>query len=411
MNTSIKLVLTLCLGIGLGAAGLYLVGGTADHHAAHTMEVEEGQGSDAPLYWVAPMDPSYRRDGPGKSPMGMDLVPVFADKDASSDESGTVRISSAVANNLGVRSEEVARGFLAQEVRTVGFVTYNEDTLIHIHPRIEGWIEKLAVTAEGDEVKAGQPLYELYSPALVSAQEEYLLALKRNSASLIRAAEDRLKALQLPASQLATLREDKAVQQTVIFAAPQSGVVDELAIREGFFVHPETTLMSIGALDTIWVEAEVFAQQAALIEADQPVRMTVDFLPGKHWEGRVDYVYPALDPMSRTLRLRLVFDNGTRELRPHMFAEVVIDVADDQQALLVPKGSVIRVGHEARVVLDFGEGRYRSQPITPGRVGTSHIEVLDGLQEGDSVVTAAQFLLDSESSKQAEMMRISGDQP
>jgi Cu(I)/Ag(I) efflux system membrane fusion protein len=355
------------------------------------------------------MDPSYRRDEPGKSPMGMDLVPVYAD-DAADEPPGTVAIAPQVVNNLGVRSAEVREAPLDSEIRTVGYVRYDEERLVHIHPRLEGWVERLFVKASGDPVTRDQPLYELYSPQLVAAQEELVLALRRDNATLVQAAENRLRALQVSPDVIETLKRDRRVQQTVTFSAPQDGVVDNLNIREGFFVGPSTTLMSIGALDEVWVEAEVFERQAHQVAVGQDVTMTLDFLPGRRWSGHVDYVYPSLDETTRTLRVRLRFPNPQRELRPNMFAQVVIFSEREAPTLLVPREAVIRLGDRDRVVLDLGGGRYRSVPVRLGRLGTRYYEVLAGLDARDRVVTSAQFLIDSESSRQAELQRM-GDPP
>ena len=290
----------------------------------------------------------------------------------------------------------------------MGYVQYDEDRLIHIHPRVEGWIEKLYVKASGDPVEAGQPLYELYSPQLVNAQEEYLLALKRDNPRLVEAARDRLLALQLAPDIVARLARDKTVHQTVTFYAPQGGVVDNLNIREGFFVMPGTTLMSIGVLEDIWVEAEVFERQAPLVAVGLPVTMSLDYLPGRQWRGQVDYVYPSLDEKNRTLRVRLRFANEDRILKPNMFAQVEIETDPVEDALVVPREAVIRTGGEDRVVLALGEGRFRSTAVELGRVGERDAEILGGLEAGDTVVVSAQFLLDSESSKRADLMRMDG---
>ena len=361
--------------------------------------------SRQPLYWVAPMDPTYRRDGPGKSPMGMDLVPVYDDA-TSEGGPGTIRISPEVVNNLGVRTAPAGFAALPTRIRTVGYVQYDEDRRIHIHPRVEGWVEKLYVKASGDPVEAGQPLYELYSPQLVNAQEEYLLALKRDNPRLVEAAGDRLLALQLSPDFIAQLRRDRTVRQTITFYSPQHGVVDNLNIREGFFVMPGTTLMSIGVLENVWVEAEVFERQSPLVKIGLPVTMSLDYLPGRQWQGRVDYVYPSLDDKNRTLRVRLRFANQDRTLKPNMFAQVEILADPVEGALVVPREAVIRTGDQNRVVLALGEGRFQSTVVELGRVGERHVEIRSGLEEGDSVVVSAQFLLDSESSKRADLMRM-----
>lgn len=384
------------------AAATYWLLGAASHEAATTATSAEPE----PLYWVAPMDPDYRRDQPGKSPMGMDLVPVYAEQAGNVDSPGTVRISPEVVNNLGVRTARVEMGSLPAEIRTVGYVQYDEDRQVHIHPRVEGWVEKLYVKASGDPVEAGQPLYDLYSPQLVNAQEELLLALNRDNQRLVRAAQDRLLALQLEPDFIARLRRDRKIRQTVTFYAPLTGVVDNLGIREGFFVKPDTTLMSVGVLDEVWVEAAVFARQAPLVEVGLPVTMTLDYQPGLQWQGQVDYLYPSLDQQTRTLRLRLRFANPDGILKPNMFAQVVISGRPGAAALIVPREAVIRGPQQSRVVLALGEGRFKSVAVELGRVEGQYAEVREGLDEGDSVVVSAQFLLDSESSRTSDFRRM-----
>ena len=400
-----KIVLIAVLAALGGATASYVLFGPGAVGRGADEVAGRDPASRQPLYWVAPMDPTYRRDGPGKSPMGMDLVPVFDDANSEGGP-GTIRISPEVVNNLGVRTAPAGFAALPTRIRTVGYVQYDEDRRIHIHPRVEGWVEKLYVKASGDPVEAGQPVYELYSPQLVNAQEEYLLALKRDNPRLVEAAGDRLRALQLSPDFIAQLRRDRTVRQTVTFYAPQNGVVDNLNIREGFFVMPGTTLMSIGVLENVWVEAEVFERQSPLVKIGLPVTMSLDYLPGRQWQGRVDYVYPSLDDKNRTLRVRLRFANEDRTLKPNMFAQVEILADPVEGALVVPREAVIRTGNQDRVVLALGEGRFQSTVVELGRVGERHVEIRSGLEEGDSVVVSAQFLLDSESSKRADLMRM-----
>jgi Cu(I)/Ag(I) efflux system membrane fusion protein len=404
MKGMLKSVALLALGILVGAVAVRWLPDRA-------LQPGEADDKDKPLYWVAPMDPNYRRDGPGKSPMGMDLVPVYADDVKASGGSGTVEISPEVVNNLGVRTATVSRQPLQPRIRTVGYVQYNEDRLIHIHPRVEGWIERLYVKAAGDPVERGQPLYALYSPQLVNAQEELLLALKRDNRPLQKAARDRLLALQMTPEFIEQLEQDRKVRQTITFRAPQTGVIDNLNIREGFYVLPGTTLMSVGALDDVWVEAEVFERQASRVRVGQAVVMRLDYLPGRRWQGRVDYIYPSLDEKTRTLRIRLRFANEQRELKPNMFAQVDIDTAGDADTLVVPREAIIRTGSQDRVVLALGEGRFKSIAVSLGRMDENSVEVLDGLREGDSVVVSAQFLLDSESSKTSDFLRMHREAP
>ena len=363
-----------------------------------------------PLYWVAPMDANYTRDKPGKSPMGMDLIAVYDDGGKGPDEgAGTIRISPDVINNLGVRTSTVSFKSLHTEINTVGYVTYDEDRLVHIHPRVQGWIEKLHVTAIGDPVKKDQPLYEIYSPELVNAQEEFLLALDRNNNRLISAAKNRLSALQLPKSVIAELQKTKKVQQRITFYAPQNGVVENLKIREGFFVKPGSTLMSIGDLSEVWVEAEVFERQAGQVNTGTPVTMTLDYLPGKTWQGKVDYIYPTLDAKTRTVKVRLRFKNEDGEFKPNMFAQIAIHTTGDERALLIPKEALIRTGNQDRVVLALGEGSFKSVAVKVGRYDSESVEILEGLSDGEKIVSSAQFLLDSESSKSSDFKRMNHD--
>ncbi|MDO6427005.1 efflux RND transporter periplasmic adaptor subunit [Thalassotalea sp. 1_MG-2023] len=407
MQSNHKIIIAVIAGAALGASTLSVLQNTGSHdNNASTASSEK-----KPLYWVAPMDANYRRDQPGKSPMGMDLIPVYEQTDSANEHGpGTVEISPYVVNNLGVRTEPVALKAMHSEISTVGYVQYDENALVHIHPRVDGWIEKLYVKAAGDPVEKGQPLYTLYSPQLVNAQEEFLIALKRNNRSIITAAKERLTALQLSAEFIKALEKTGKVKQHVTFYSPQAGVVDDLQIREGFYVQPGTTLLSIGKLDQVWVEAEVFERDIALIKQGLAVTMALDSLPGKEWTGVVDYVYPTLNSETRTLRVRLKFDNPKHLLKPNMFAQVSIHANQANRAILVPKEAVIRTGKQDRVVLALGEGQFKSIEVTIGRVDKNHIEILNGLDQHDVVVTSAQFLIDSESSKTSDFKRMYHDE-
>jgi len=398
------LVAGAVIGSLLTLGGYATFGGSSDDAAGGS----EASSEKKPLYWVGPMNPNYKRDKPGKSPMGMDLIPVYEEGASGSDSGpGTIKIEPDVINNLGVRTALAKKQSLHTQIRTVGYVEYDEDLLVHVHPRVEGWVEKLYVKASGDPVEKGQPLYDIYSPELVNAQEELLLALDRKTTRLIKASENRLVALQVPDSAVERLKKTREVSQTITFYAPRGGVVDNLKIREGNFIKPGSTVMSIGTLDQVWVEAEVFERQASDVAKGLPVTMTLAYVPGKQWKGIVDYVYPTLDAKTRTLRVRLKFDNQGELLKPDMFAQVVIHAASDAPTLLVPKEAVIRTGSVDRVVLALEEGRFKSINVKIGRYDDEFAEVLSGLDEGERVVTSAQFLMDSESSKTSDFKRMS----
>ena len=356
------------------------------------------------LYWVAPMDPNYRRDEPGKSPMGMDLVPVYADEvDAAP---GTVRIDPTVVNNLGVRTAVVERGTLPRLIETVGYIDYDEDTLQHVHTRVEGWIETLATKASGDPVQEGQLLFELYSPTLVNAQQEYLAALASNNNALRNASRDRLTALGVTRSEIERLERERTPIQRVRVFAESDGVIAHLGVREGIFVTPATEIMSVARLDRVWVLAEVFERQAAWVEPGQAAEVELDYLPGRSWQGVVDYVYPELDPTTRTLKVRIRFDNEGEVLRPNMFARVSLRGSATEPVVQVPREALIRGGKTDRVVLALGDGRFRSQVVETGIESGDRVAILSGLEEGDTVVTSGQFLIDSESDIDSALSRM-----
>jgi Cu(I)/Ag(I) efflux system membrane fusion protein len=359
-----------------------------------------------PLYWVAPMDSNYRRDQFGQSPMGMDLVPVYQKDDNRDNKPGVVNISPSVVNNLSVRVATVKEGLLNTKIKTVGYVKYDEDNLKHVHSRVEGWIKKLYVKAAGDQIKKDQALYDLYSPKLVNAQEEYLLALDYNDRNLLRASKLRLKSLQVSNHFIKQLKATRHVQQNVTFYAPQTGVIERLNIREGFFVQPDKTLISIGSLESIWVEAEIFERQAALVKQGQSVTISLSYQIGTKWQGHIDYVYPTLDLKTRTLRARIRLKNINEILKPNMYVEVDIYAENAEKLVLVPRHSVIRTGTRNTVVIALGEGKFKSIAVELGASDDQYIEITQGLMPGDKVVVSAQFLLDSESSKDSDFKRM-----
>jgi Cu(I)/Ag(I) efflux system membrane fusion protein len=392
--------------LSLGVIGGFIVG--ANYFNWQVAKPDEtARQSNEPLYWQAPMDANYRRDEPGLSPMGMELVPVYAEQTKGS--AGSVTISPEVENNLGVRTAAVQFKPFNMAINTVGYVGFDEDRLIHIHPRVEGWLEKLYVKSEGESVQAGQPLYAMYSPKLVSAQEEFVLALQRGNQRLIRAGEERLQTLQVAQAQIDALKKTRLPTKTIIVYSPQEGVIANLGVREGMFVKPGTALMSVGALDEVWVTAEVFERQAGALAVGNAVTMSLDYLPGEEWQGQVDYIYPILDNETRTVRVRLRFANMGGLLKPNMFAQVIIHSGESTPTLQVPRQALIRTGSQNRVVLALGEGRFKSVAVTLGRIGRGEAEILKGIEEGDKVVTSAHFLLDSESSIESDFQRMARD--
>ncbi|GAD91237.1 heavy metal efflux pump membrane fusion protein CusB [Vibrio halioticoli NBRC 102217] len=404
MNKPTLAILSLIIGgvIG-GIAAPYIT------HMPHGNGVSKASSSNEPLYWVAPMDPNYQRDKPGKSPMGMDLIPVYAeDLSGENDKPGTVEIDPAVENNLGVKTTLVAKQKLSPQLDTVGYVGFDESRLWQTNVRVNGWVQRLNVNVIGQRVKKGEVLFTIYSPELVKAQEELLNAYRSSRKGLIKGATERLRALGMDSGQINYVRKRGTAVQNMAVKAPSDGVVASLNIREGSYVTPATTAISAGPLDKVWVDAEVFERESHWLKQGTPTQMTLDALPGENWQGDVDYIYPILDASSRTLRVRLVFDNPDLRLKPNMFANLTIQPSSDEASLVIPRSSVIRSGGMTRVVLAEGNGKYRSGRIELGREDAQNIEVLKGLEEGDKIVTSAHFMLDSESSINADFSRING---
>jgi Cu(I)/Ag(I) efflux system membrane fusion protein len=359
------------------------------------------------LYWVAPMDPNFRRDTPGKSPMGMDLIPVYANQEADAEkDAAVVKISPAVVNNLGVRSVQVSRSDLRRRIETVGYIDYDEGKISHIHLRTDGWIERLRVRAVGELVKKGQILFELYSPTLVNAQAELLQSYKTQRTGLIEASTKRLRSLGITSAQIKALRARGEVPDYVTVRASQDGVLAELNVREGMYVKPDTTVGMLADLSSVWLLAEVFEDQAHWVTEGLPAEMVLPYQPGKVWKGRIEYVYPTVDSKTRTLKVRLRFDNPSAELKPNMYTEVTILGKPKVGALSIPREALIRTGNSERVILALGEGRFRPAEVVSGMEAGDRTEILSGLTETDEVVVSGQFLIDSESSLTASLERM-----
>ncbi|MEX2516458.1 MAG: efflux RND transporter periplasmic adaptor subunit [Gammaproteobacteria bacterium] len=406
-KTKTLIVIAIAAAIFGGAAGWWLANLTNDSKSSESA----AEGEREILYWVGPMDPNYRSDKPGKSPMGMDLVPVYADADgAVSTDQPSLRINPAVINNIGVKTATAERGTLYRDIETVGFITPDADRLEDIHVRAEGWIEELAADTEGDRVEAGQLLFRIYSPALVSAQDEYLLAMHSSQRALMRATATRLRALGMQDDQIDALKSRGTARELFDVRSPIDGFVMELNVRSGMFVQPGTTIMSLADLSTVWVDVDVFENQIDWVAPGQAARMKLPFAPEREWVGEVDYVYPTIRAESRTARVRLTFNNPDLALKPDMYASVAIDGAPRDGVVHVPSQAVIRTGDQERVILALGDGYFRPAQVRTGLESKGRVEVLQGLGEDEQIVISSQFLMDSEASMDASLLRMIGQE-
>ena len=403
MNNKIVTVVLIIIAL---AVGVYIVPRVGSIASAGSRNAGASSGEKEALYWVAPMDPNFRRDEPGKSPMGMDLVPVYADDQLSGD---AVTISPAVENNLGVRTAPATVRPLWRRIEATGYVGFDEKRISHINLRTKGWITRLLVDAQGERVKKDDLLFEFYSPELVNAQKEYLQARKRSDSRLKAGSTEKLLALGMNRPGIEALARRGKSSDSIRVVAPQDGIITVLNIREGMFVQPNTTIMSLADLSSVWLQAEIFESQAEWVAAGQAAEARLDYLPGEVFTGQVNYVYPVLDPKTRTLRARLLFENPGERLKPNMYARVSIFGKLHPNALSIPREALIRAPGRDRVVVALGDGKFRVFEVITGMDSGEFVEILAGIEAGDEVVTSAQFLLDSEASLTGSIQRLDSE--
>jgi Cu(I)/Ag(I) efflux system membrane fusion protein/cobalt-zinc-cadmium efflux system membrane fusion protein len=376
-------------------------------------------------YWRAPMDPTYIRDQPGKSPMGMDLVPVYEDE-AGEPPPGWVEIDPGFVQNIGVQTEAVVRGDIPFTIRTVGTLTYNDEKVAWITTKYDGWIEKVYVNYVGETVTPGQKLFEIYSPQLVTTQKEYLHALAyasrlssdrypataERARSLVESSRQRLEYWDISNDQILELERTREPRRTLAVVSSVGGVVIEKMDQalEGMFATAGMQLYKVANLSTVWAEAEVFEAQAPWLKVGQLARLESPYEPGRTYTGRVRYIYPFLSDETRTLRVSIELPNPGLELRADMYANVTLDVPSARQVLIVPAEAVIRSGTRDVVVVALGEGRFQVREVELGVSGDGVLAVTRGLSEGEQVVVSAQFLIDSESNLREAIRKIVGGQ-
>ena len=393
--------------------------GAPDREPANsTHATTDATGEKNILYYRAPMDPTYISPKPGKSPMGMDLIPVYEGEEAYGS---TVKINPVTEQNIGVRTATVVERDLYQEIRTIGRVDYDETKVSHVHTKFTGWIEKTLVNTTGQRVNKGDVLVEVYSPDLVSAQEEYLdsylklmqaqrenkTAAISNLTSLLASTRKRLEYFDIPTDQIELLEQTQEVRKTLAIRSPFKGIVERKHALDGMEVKPGMALYTISDLSKVWVYADLFEYELPWIKTGQSAKMTLSYAPGKKFDGEVQYIYPYLDEKTRTIKIRLAFDNPNNDLKPGMYTNVVIQSAPVIKAIAVPSEAVMFSGERNLVFVALGKGRFAPRDVTIGvESGDNYYQIIEGIDAGEEVVTSAQFLLDSESKLQESIAKM-----
>ncbi|GMR22674.1 MAG: hypothetical protein BMS9Abin37_1041 [Acidobacteriota bacterium] len=382
---------------------------------------DEPKGERKIAYWQGPMDPTFVSDKPGKSPMGMDLVPVYEDEVGDVPE-GAIRIDPVFIQNIGVQSITVERVDIPFTIRTVGNLTYDDNRLAWVNTKYDGWIETVYVNYVGESVKKGQKLFEIYSPQLVTTQKEYLQALQyarrmentlypdieARAKSLLASSRERLGYWDISDEQLVELEKSGELRRTLSVVSPIEGIVVEKMDQalEGVFVKTGMNLYKLANLSTIWVEVEIFENQVPWMKLGQRALIELPYEPGQTYVGRVRYLYPFFNPKTRTMKVSIELQNPGLKLRADMYANVVFEVPSARNVLAVPEEAVIHSGERDVLVLDRGDGTFQVTEVTLGVNGNGLWEIKDGLEDGAVVVVSAQFLIDSESNLQEAIRKM-----
>ncbi len=422
IHRTIGLVI-LALLLGLWAGQRFLPGSSPEESRGGVGSRGEGPcpGGASPRYWQAPMDPTFIRNEPGKSPMGMDLVPVCTGESDGSPAAGVVQVDPATIQTIGVRTAAVETRDLSRIIRAVGRVTYDERRVSHVHTKVQGWVEELYVDYLGQQVERGQPLLEIYSPALVATQEELLLAaryreatsespfedVRSGGASLFDATRRRLELWDISDQDIDRLLRTGKVKRTLTLHAPTSGVVTDLAVRSGMEVAPNSNLYTIADLSTVWVMADVYEYELPWVELGQTGTVELRYLPGGRFSGRVTFIAPFLDPKTRTAAVRLELPNAEGRLKPEMFGNALIEAAPRVGATAIPTEAIIRSGRRTLAIVAKSGGRFEPRQLELGLdTGDGWTEVTQGVKPGERVVVSSQFLIDSESNLQEAIQKL-----
>ncbi|MEH6468879.1 MAG: efflux RND transporter periplasmic adaptor subunit [Porticoccus sp.] len=402
MNKHTLLIAILMLAVGVGM-GYWLSG---DDGSSPMMVEEENQ----PLFYRNPMNPDITSPVPAQDSMGMDYVPVYADNE-SRDVPGTVKIDPVVVQNIGVRTAVAKYSAISRTIRALGRVDYDEESMVRLHPKVEGWIEEIRVDKTGQDIVEDDILLSIYSPKLVSTQQEYLLALnnlsalkkspfeeiKKGAEGLVKSSRERLLLLDVPEHQIRELEKTRKIKKSLHVHSPVAGTVIRIGSRKGQYVTPTTELYMVVDLSQVWIYADVYEYELPWVKPGDEVEMILASVPGKTFKGTLAYIYPYAESKTRTTKVRLVFDNTERLLRPDMFAEVSIQSDTQKKMVVIPAEAVIRTGGRTQVFVVRGQGKFEPRIVKLGIESGGQVAVLEGVNEGDEVVTSAQFLVDSES--------------
>ena len=370
------------------------------------------QGERKVLFWYDAMNPQNRYNKPGKAPDGMDLVPKYADEAASTENMpvGTVRISQAKQQLIGVQTAEVQREKLFRTIRAVGQLTADETKLAHVHLKVSGWIDQVYVDYVGKLVKKGEPLFTIYSPDLVSTEQEYLIArrgkqylgnssfpeVSQGADSLLRSARERLRLWDISDEQIKKLDEAGEVTRTLTFYSPIDGFVLDRKAFPQTNVTPDMELYTMADLSTVWATAEIYEFEVPYVRVGQQTQMQLSYFPGKAYSGRVTYIYPTVDPQTRTVKVRLEFPNPDFDLKPQMYSDVMLNI-DYGNQVVVPQAAVLDSGERQTVFVALADGYFEPREIKTGAKVDEKVIVLSGLKPGETIVTSGNFLIDSES--------------
>lgn len=363
------------------------------------------------LFYRSPMNPEITSPIPAKGSMGMDYVPVYADRQLTVEPAGTVRIDPVVVQNMGVRTSAAERKSFARTVRALGRIDVNEERILRLHPKVEGWVEEIFIDKSGEMVAEDDILLGIYSPKLVATQEEYLLALagqealteftipevRRGAEQLVESSRIRLEFFDVPDHQVHELEETRKVKKSLHIHSPAAGTVINVGVRRGQYVTPKTELYQITDLSDVWVYAQVYDYELPWIKVGDEVEMALASLPGEVFGGVLSYIYPYAEAKTRTTKVRVVFENTNFKLRPEMLADIKIHADVQHDVLVIPTEAVVRSSDETQVFVDRGEGKYEPRTVRLGVSSGNQVVVLSGLGQAEKVVTSAQFLIDSES--------------